>query len=173
MEKTRHLNWITSHSLQQAVILSAVPVLVVSFLTGCLFATCGLMGSKANSECCACCYCCCNACYCSLVTMGKAFVFYWQVWLGWFGKTTCWLWWYVCVESCIHVRGFSCHNYPNFPYWWNDLHSPWFLSPRLEWLENPMDSHVCIEAAKYLSTRACKVYTMPYIRYHLSSGNLT
>ena len=80
------------HSLQQAVILSAVPVLVVSFLTGCLFATCGLMGSKANSECCACCYCCCNACYCSLVTMGKAFVFYWQVWLGWFGKTTCWLW---------------------------------------------------------------------------------
>lgn len=57
------LTWLVD-ALPSAVILSAVPVLVVSFLTGCLFATCGLMGSKANSECCACCYCCCNACYC-------------------------------------------------------------------------------------------------------------
>eukprot|EP00435_Cladocopium_sp_Y103_P022239 s3127_g5.t1 len=57
------LTWLVD-ALPSAVILSAVPILVVSFLTGCLFATCGLMGSKANSECCACCFCCCNACYC-------------------------------------------------------------------------------------------------------------
>ena len=68
------LTWLVD-ALPSAVLWSAVPVLLSSFLVGCLFATCGLMGSKGSSECCACCYCCCNACYCiflvlALVTTG-------------------------------------------------------------------------------------------------------
>ena len=57
------ITWVID-ALPSIVLYSAMPLLVGSFLTGCLFATCGLMGAKGNSECCACCYCCCNACYC-------------------------------------------------------------------------------------------------------------
>ena len=63
VEAVPELLWLVD-ALPSFILLSAVPILIISFVTGCLFATCGIMGAKANSECCACCYCCCNACYC-------------------------------------------------------------------------------------------------------------
>ena len=57
------ITWLID-ALPQLLFLPAIVLLLGSCLTGGLFATCGLMGAKAQSECCACCYCCCNACYC-------------------------------------------------------------------------------------------------------------
>ncbi|CAK9062787.1 unnamed protein product [Durusdinium trenchii] len=57
------ITWLIG-ALPQLVFFPAIALLLASILTGSLFATCGLMGTKAQSECCACCYCCCSAAYC-------------------------------------------------------------------------------------------------------------
>eukprot|EP00434_Breviolum_minutum_P016060 symbB.v1.2.014154.t1/scaffold1028.1/size143234/6 len=76
VEAVPELLWLVD-ALPSFILLSAVPILIISFVTGCLFATCGIMGAKANSECCACCYCCCNASYCLflVVMLGLAGAF--------------------------------------------------------------------------------------------------
>lgn len=105
VEAVPELLWLVD-ALPSFILLSAVPILIISFVTGCLFATCGIMGAKANSECCACCYCCCNACYClglvAMLAMAGAFLHQMSLASG-----TAQLWFARCDPKICYPLGYE------------------------------------------------------------------